>query len=214
MARKNYINLSKSDFDIDDNEYLFTFTDEAISDGKCLAQFTFDPDEDLSSHDATSPILKLSTNNSTNDCSLANSDTAIIINNNDDNTAAITNNNNAGNIKNSNIIKNTANQIINSTSDSTEISCQNISQNKYMQINTYAEKLFDNRTISIPNGASPPINGETPTIRRSYIFRASTIRKLNELKSIHPDINACVSTIVDVALEHYYAYITKQGGSQ
>ena len=208
MTRKNSVAIPKSDFDIDDNEYLFTFTDEAISDGKCLAQFTFDPDEDLSSHDATSPILKLSTNNSTNDCSLANSNTAAITNNNNNN------NNNAGAIKNSNIIKNTATQIINSTSDSTEISSQNISQNKYMQINTYAEKLFDNRTISIPNGASPPINGETPTIRRSYIFRASTIRKLNELKSIHPDINACVSTIVDVALEHYYAYITKQGGSQ
>lgn len=206
MTRKNSVAIPKSDFDIDDNEYLFTFTDEAISDGKCLAQFTFDPDEDLSSHDATSPILKLSTNNSTNDCSLANSNTAAITNNN--------NNNNAGAIKNSNIIKNTATQIINSTSDSTEISSQNISQNKYMQINTYAEKLFDNRTISIPNGAAPPINGETPTIRRSYIFRPSTIRKLNELKSIHPDINACVSTIVDVALEHYYTYITKQGGSQ
>lgn len=209
MTRKNSVAIPKSDFDIDDNEYLFTFTDEAISDGKCLAQFTFDPDEDLSSHDATSPILKLSTNNSTNDCSLANSNTAAITNNNNNN-----NNNNAGAIKNSNIIKNTATQIINSTSDSTEISSQNISQNKYMQINTYAEKLFDNRTISIPNGAAPPINGETPTIRRSYIFRPSTIRKLNELKSIHPDINACVSTIVDVALEHYYTYITKQGGSQ
>lgn len=208
MTRKNSVAIPKSDFDIDDNEYLFTFTDEAISDGKCLAQFTFDPDEDLSSHDATSPILKLSTNNSTNDCSLANSNTAAITNNNNNN------NNNAGAIKNSNIIKNTATQIINSTSDSTEISSQNISQNKYMQINTYAEKLFDNRTISIPNGAAPPINGETPTIRRSYIFRPSTIRKLNELKSIHPDINACVSTIVDVALEHYYTYITKQGGSQ
>ena len=208
MTRKNSVAIPKSDFDIDDNEYLFTFTDEAISDGKCLAQFTFDPDEDLSSHDATSPILKLSTNNSTNDCSLANSNTAAITNNNNNN------NNYAGAIKNSNIIKNTATQIINSTSDSTEISSQNISQNKYMQINTYAEKLFDNRTISIPNGAAPPINGETPTIRRSYIFRPSTIRKLNELKSIHPDINACVSTIVDVALEHYYTYITKQGGSQ
>ena len=187
MARKNSINIPKSDFDIDDNEYLFTFTDEAISDGKCLSQFTFDPDEDLSSSDATSPILKLSTNNNANDASV---------------------------IKNSNIIKNSANKAITSTSDRTEISRQNISQNKYMQINTYAEKLFDNRTISIPNGAAPPINGETPTIRRSYIFRASTIRKLNELKSIHPDINACISTIVDVALEHYYTYITKQGGIQ
>ncbi|CAH0437671.1 Conserved hypothetical protein [Clostridium neonatale] len=99
MARKNYINLSKSDFDIDDNEYLFTFTDEAISDGKCLAQFTFDPDEDLSSNDATSPILKLSATNNTNNCSLANSNTATTINNNNDNIAAITNNNDAGNIK-------------------------------------------------------------------------------------------------------------------
>ena len=212
MARKNSINIPKSDFDIDDNEYLFTFTDEAISDGKCLSQFTFDPDEDLSSSDATSPILKLSTNNNANDCSLVNPNTAPIVNN--DNTAAITNNNDASVIKNSNIIKNSANKAITSTSDRTEISRQNISQNKYMQINTYAEKLFDNHTISISNGAAPPINGETPTIRRSYIFRASTIRKLNELKSIHPDINACISTIVDVALEHYYTYITKQGGIQ
>ncbi|SUQ48675.1 hypothetical protein CNEONATC25_02578 [Clostridium neonatale] len=80
MSRKNSISLPKSDFDIDDNEYLFTFTDEAISDGKCLAQFTFDPNEGLSSHDATSPILKLSTNNNANDCSLVNPNTAPIVN--------------------------------------------------------------------------------------------------------------------------------------
>lgn len=205
MARKNSINIPKSDFDIDDNEYLFTFTDEAISDGKCLAQFTFDPDEDLSSHDATSPILKPNTKSNTNDSYKTSSNTETITNNNNNATV---------NINNSNIIKNAANPITTTATSSTDISDRNISQDKYLQINTYAEKLFDNRTISIPNGAAPPINDETPTIRRSYIFRASTIRKLNELKSIHPDINSCVSTIVDVALEHYYTYITKQGGSQ
>ncbi len=46
------------------------------------------------------------------------------------------------------------------------------------------------------------------------MLRSSTVRKLNELKSIHPDINVCVSTIVDIALEHYYKYITKEGSSQ
>lgn len=46
------------------------------------------------------------------------------------------------------------------------------------------------------------------------MLRSSTVRKLNELKSIHPDINVCVSTIVDIALDHYYKYITEEGGSQ
>lgn len=76
------------------------------------------------------------------------------------------------------------------------------------------EDLFDNRTIPIANGATPILDGELPDVKRTYTLRASTVRKVNELKSIHPDINACVSTIVDRALEHYYLYITKEGGIQ
>lgn len=159
MANKKSSHIPQSNFDNNESECLFTFTDEPISDGKCISEFTFEPDKDLSSHSSDLPIL------------------------------------------------NTSN-----TNYSSFESSSNISQDKVSRINNYAEKLFDNRTIPIPNGAAPPINDEIPTVRRSYIFRASTIRKLNELKSIHPDINACVSTIVDVALEHYYTYITKEGG--
>ena len=83
----------------------------------------------------------------------------------------------------------------------------NLSDDKY-------QALFDNRTTPVANGAAPLIKGQVPDIKRTYMLRASTVRKLNELKSIHPDINVCVSTIVDIALDHYYKYITEEGGSQ
>ncbi|NFN44440.1 hypothetical protein FDB53_04200 [Clostridium botulinum] len=67
--------------------------------------------------------------------------------------------------------------------------------------------LFDNRNTPIANGATPPINGEAANIKRSYTLRKSTVRKINELKSIHPDIGICVSTIVDIAIEYYHTHI-------
>ncbi|KJZ82851.1 MULTISPECIES: hypothetical protein [Clostridium] len=76
------------------------------------------------------------------------------------------------------------------------------------------KELFDNRRTPLPNGAAPAIDGETPTIKRSYTLRSSTIRKINELKSIHPDINVCVSTIVDIAIDYYYNHIVNEGGTQ
>lgn len=88
------------------------------------------------------------------------------------------------------------------------------SSNIAMSNNNKSKDLFDNRTIPIANGATPTLDGETPDVKRTYTLRASTVRKVNELKSIHPDINACVSTIVDRALEHYYKYITEKGGTQ
>ncbi|NRT71423.1 hypothetical protein [Clostridium beijerinckii] len=79
---------------------------------------------------------------------------------------------------------------------------------------TSIKDLFDNRRTPLPNGATPAIDGETPNIKRSYTLRSSTIRKINELKSIHPDINVCVSTIVDVAINYYYNHIANEGGTQ
>ncbi len=70
------------------------------------------------------------------------------------------------------------------------------------------------RIKPLSNGAIPILDDEVPTVKRSYTLRPSTIRKLNELKSLHPIINVCVSTIVDSALDHYYNYITKEGGTQ
>ncbi|RII32585.1 hypothetical protein D2A34_23250 [Clostridium chromiireducens] len=74
--------------------------------------------------------------------------------------------------------------------------------------------IFDNRKTPLPNGATPAIDGETPTIKRSYTLRNSTIRKINELKHLHPDINVCVSTIVDIAIDQYHNYIVNEGGTQ
>ncbi|OVE64457.1 hypothetical protein CCS79_24630 [Clostridium diolis] len=76
------------------------------------------------------------------------------------------------------------------------------------------ENIFDNRRTPLPNGAAPAIDGETPTIKRSYTLRNSTIRKINELKHLHPDINVCVSSIVDIAIDHYHNYIVNEGGTQ
>ena len=90
----------------------------------------------------------------------------------------------------------------------------NIKTTVTMPNNNKSKDLFDNRTIPIANGATPILDGETPDVKRTYTLRASTVRKINELKSIHPDINACVSTIVDRALEYYYKYITEEGGTQ
>ncbi|WP_297422770.1 hypothetical protein [Clostridium sp.] len=74
--------------------------------------------------------------------------------------------------------------------------------------------LTDNRKASVANGMAPPIDGEFLDTKRTYMLRASTVRKINELKSIHPDLNTYVSTIVDLAIAHYYNYIVNEGGKQ
>jgi len=37
---------------------------------------------------------------------------------------------------------------------------------------------------SCPNGITPPVDGEAFDMKRTYAFRKSTIRKLNELKAL------------------------------
>ncbi|EHI98784.1 hypothetical protein CDLVIII_2120 [Clostridium sp. DL-VIII] len=74
--------------------------------------------------------------------------------------------------------------------------------------------ISDNRKTPVANGMAPPINGEYLDTKRTYMLRASTVRKINELKSIHPDLNTYVSTIVDLAIANYYNYIVNKGGSQ
>ena len=74
--------------------------------------------------------------------------------------------------------------------------------------------LTDNRKTSVANGMAPPIDGEFLDTKRTYMLRASTVRKINELKSIHPDLNTYVSTIVDLAIAYYYNYIVNEGGNQ
>ncbi|QLY77901.1 hypothetical protein [Clostridium intestinale] len=47
--------------------------------------------------------------------------------------------------------------------------------------------------------------------KRSYLLRNVTIRRMGELKLLHPDINIPLNRIIDMALNHYYYYI-KEGG--
>lgn len=67
-------------------------------------------------------------------------------------------------------------------------------------------------TRSNPHGTTPPIDGEHFTLKRGYQLRPSTLRKLNELKSKHPDVNVYLNTILDAAIQHYYDYIINKNG--
>ena len=73
---------------------------------------------------------------------------------------------------------------------------------------------LQNQTYSsAPRGLTPPINGESFTVKRSYAMRPSTVRKLNALKADHPDVNVLFNTIVDMAISHYYNYIFNEDGT-
>ncbi|NRT76040.1 hypothetical protein [Clostridium beijerinckii] len=108
------------------------------------------------------------------------------------------------------------NNIQANTSSTSSSNFQNSITNSIEIRNTLnpTKDLFDNRRTPLPNGATPAIDGETPNIKRSYTLRSSTIRKINELKSIHPDLNICVSTIVDIAINYYHNHIANEGGTQ
>ncbi|OOP74341.1 hypothetical protein [Clostridium beijerinckii] len=100
------------------------------------------------------------------------------------------------------------NTTINKTENSNEstISTESTSSNNPLS--------FNSRITPVSYGAVPPIDGETANIKRSYTLRSSTIRKINELKSIHPEINVCISSIVDIAIDHYHNHIINEGGIQ
>ncbi|MDS0527833.1 hypothetical protein NNC19_19250 [Clostridium sp. SHJSY1] len=90
--------------------------------------------------------------------------------------------------------------------DNDDISTDKISK----EIPPTTPKKYDNRKTLGANGAAPPIDGEPLNVKRTYMLRASTVRKLNELKSINPDLNTYVSSIVDIAISEYYNSITKK----
>lgn len=74
-------------------------------------------------------------------------------------------------------------------------------------VNSSSEIMDHRRYRVAPNGITPPIDGEHFDIKRGYTFRKSTIRKLNELKAAHPDVNVYLSTIIDEAINHYFNYM-------
>ena len=62
--------------------------------------------------------------------------------------------------------------------------------------------ILDMRKLSIVNGLTPPIDGEKLEYKRCYMLRFSTLKKLEQIKAMHPDI-VYVSSIVDMAINHY-----------
>ena len=63
--------------------------------------------------------------------------------------------------------------------------------------------ILDMRKLSIVNGLTPPIEGEKLEYKRCYMLRFSTLKKLEQIKAMHPDI-IYISSIVDMAINHYF----------
>ncbi|KAI3349147.1 hypothetical protein [Clostridium botulinum] len=108
------------------------------------------------------------------------------------------------NINDNNLLIETTEEVNKKIESSSNDPDNKTNNNNFKNNNTL---LFDNRNTPIANGSTPPIDGEAANIKRSYTLRKSTVRKINELKSIHPDINVCVSTIVDIAIAYYHEHI-------
>ncbi|MGJ0909502.1 hypothetical protein [Clostridium botulinum] len=83
---------------------------------------------------------------------------------------------------------------------------KNIHGRNISNVNTKSkDPIIDNRkNTGVVNGITPPVDGEAFTIKRTYLFRKSTIRKLNQLKANSEDINIYLNTIVDAAINHYF----------
>ena len=75
-----------------------------------------------------------------------------------------------------------------------------VEKQKYKKNNT---DILDMRKLSIVNGLTPPIDGEKLEYKRCYMLRFSTLKKLEQIKAMHPDI-VYVSSIVDMAINHYF----------
>jgi hypothetical protein len=61
--------------------------------------------------------------------------------------------------------------------------------------------------LPLQRGATPAVDGEDFTLVRSYKLRPSTMKKLNEIKAKHQDVNVYLNTIVDEAISFYYDHL-------
>jgi hypothetical protein len=67
------------------------------------------------------------------------------------------------------------------------------------------EKLIDNRKFQTQAyGITPPVDGEFFEVKRTFMFRRSTVRMLNKLKAEHENENVYLSSIVDEVIRFYY----------
>ncbi|AWK52505.1 hypothetical protein DIC82_16535 [Clostridium beijerinckii] len=190
MARRKQNSLPQNDFAAEEELDVCGFSSEPIATGECISSFSFD-DDYISE---TKPYVTTNTENK----------------NYVDTSSNITND--LIDFNNKQTINSSA-ASINKSMSNTNVKFNNITvSNNQITLNEN-NSLEDNRKAHIVNGMAPPINGEFLDVKRTYMLRASTVRKINELKSIHPDLNTYVSSIVDLAISHYYEHIIN-GGSQ
>lgn len=195
MARRKQNKIPKSDFDAEEDLDICDFTSEPIATGECISSFSFDDDS----------INEIKLDVTTNTENSSDVDTSSNIPNDTVNFAIEPNNEQKINSPAASNNMSTSNT--NDKLNNAKISNNQITLNK----NTTLE---DNRKAPVVNGMAPPINGEYLDVKRTYMLRASTVRKVNELKSIHPELNTYVSTIVDLAIAHYYEDIISNGATQ
>lgn len=194
MARRNKNKMPKSDFDAEEDLDICGFTSEPIATGECISSFSF----------VDNSINQIKLDATTNTENSSDVDASSNIPNNTINFAIGPNNEQKINFPAA------SNNIY--TSNTNKKSNNTIISNNQTVLNKNTT-LQDNRKAPVVNGMAPPINGEYLDIKRTYMLRSSTVRKINELKSIHPELNTYVSTIVDLAIAHYYDHIIN-GGSQ
>jgi len=89
-----------------------------------------------------------------------------------------------------------------------ESSPSNISQDNNPTINNKINSIVPQSSsasqVQKIRGLTPKINGEAFDVKRCYQFRASTIKKLNQLKGESDDINIYLNEIIDAAICFYH----------
>lgn len=107
-----------------------------------------------------------------------------------------------------NNLPNTSESVSSCTPCSTNTLNVETNDNKTFSNTQERKENLDNRTFkSNPNGRTPPVDGESFDMRRTYALRKSTVRILSKIKAIHKDDNVYMNTIVDEAIRYYYEFM-------
>ncbi|MFW2487761.1 hypothetical protein ACN077_04195 [Clostridium chromiireducens] len=192
MAKRKKSEPPKNDFAAEEELDVCGFTSEPVVAGECISSFSFDDD-------SINEVVPIANKHIVNNIDIISKP----INDIDLNVSSEPNESLQANASSDNIEISTNKN----TSDNLKNQSNKITTNK-------SNTLEDNRKTPISSGMAPPINGEFLDVKRTYMLRASTVRKVNELKSIHPELNTYVSTIVDLAIAYYYEHIVDEGGKQ
>lgn len=76
------------------------------------------------------------------------------------------------------------------------------------------EKDFEVRKIKRGKRKTPTIDGEEFDVKRTYMMRKSTVRMLNQLKGMSEDVDIHMSTILDIAIRHYFNSVIEDGKNE